>query len=198
VQAKTEKTFGVWPFRSDPLTLELNLPQTGFVPGQTVPANVLIGNESKIRVHEVKVGLSMMITYYSDLSSGSKCERKSVAKLKADGVLRNSRKMYDFQLMIPSTPPSCFHLCRIIKIGYQIEVVAKVKGMHINGTLIMPVTICGVPISPSAVQHTPQSSGPEAPEQRALTLIEGEGAFAPAAPPYPWSEGSTLCKLSLF
>lgn len=192
VQAKTEKTFGVWPFRSDPLTLELNLPQTGFVPGQTVPANVLIGNESKIRVHEVKVGLSMMITYYSDLSSGSKCERKSVAKLKADGVLRNSRKMYDFQLMIPSTPPSCFHLCRIIKIGYQIEVVAKVKGMHINGTLIMPVTICGVPISPSAVQHTPQSSGPEAPEQRALTLIEGEGAFAPAAPPYPWSEGSTL------
>lgn len=60
MQAKTEKTFGVWPFRSDPLTLELNLPQTGFVPGQTVPANVLIGNESKIRVHEVKVGLSMM------------------------------------------------------------------------------------------------------------------------------------------
>ncbi|KMZ02059.1 arrestin domain-containing protein 2 [Drosophila simulans] len=192
VQAKTEKTFGVWPFRSDPLTLELNLPQTGFVPGQTVPVNVLIGNESKIRVHEVKVGLSMMITYYSDLSSGSKCERKSVAKLKADGVLRNSRKMYDFQLMIPSTPPSCFHLCRIIKIGYQIEVVAKVKGMHINGTLIMPVTICGVPISPPAVQYTPQSSGPVAPEQRALTLVEGEGAFAPAAPPYPWSEGSTL------
>ncbi|EDV48174.1 arrestin domain-containing protein 2 [Drosophila erecta] len=186
VQAKSEKTFGFWPFRSDPLTLELNLPQTGFVPGQTVPVNVLVGNESKLRVYEVKVALSMMITYHSDLGSGSKCERKSVTKLKADGVLRNSRKIYDFQLLIPSTPPSCFHLCRIIKIGYQIEVVAKVKGMHINGTLIMPVTICGVPISP------PQSSGPVLPEQRALTLIEGEGAAAPAAPPYPWLEGSTL------
>jgi len=132
VQARTEKTFGVWPFRSDPLTLELNLPQTGFVPGQTVPINVLVGNESKIKVYEVKVGLSMMITYYSDLSSGTNSERKSVAKLKADGVRRNSRRMYDFQLLIPSTPPSCLHLCRIIKIGYQIEVVAKVKGMHIN------------------------------------------------------------------
>ncbi|KRK03092.1 uncharacterized protein Dyak_GE25772, isoform B [Drosophila yakuba] len=192
VQAKTEKTFGVWPFKSDPLTLELNLPQTGFVPGQTVPVNVLVGNESKIRVYEVKVSLSMMITYYSDLSSGSNCERKSVTKLKADGVLRNSRKAYDFQLLIPSTPPSCFHLCRIIKIGYQIEVVAKVKGMHINGTLILPVTICGVPISPPMVQYTPQSSGPVVPEQRGLTLIGAEGAYAPAAPPYPWLEGSTL------
>ncbi|XP_016992573.3 arrestin domain-containing protein 2 [Drosophila takahashii] len=192
VQARTEKTFGVWPFKSDPLTLELNLPQTGFVPGQTVPVNVLVGNESKIRVYEVKVGLSMMITYYSDLSSGTNSERKSVAKLKADGVMRNSRKMYDFQLLIPSTPPSCFQLCRIIKIGYQIEVVAKVKGMHINGTLVMPVTICGVPIAPQMVQYIPENSGPPVPEQRALTLVEGDGACAPAAPPYPWSDGSTL------
>ncbi|XP_037729404.1 arrestin domain-containing protein 2 [Drosophila subpulchrella] len=192
VQARTEKTFGVWPFRSDPLTLELNLPQTGFVPGQTVPINVLVGNESKIKVYEVKVGLAMMITYYSDLSSGTNSERKSVAKLKADGVMRNSRKMYDFQLLIPSTPPSCLHLCRIIKIGYQIEVVAKVKGMHINGTLIMPVTICGVPIAPPMVQYIPDSSAPPLPEQRALTFVEGESAFAPAAPPYPWAEGSTL------
>ncbi|KAI8044585.1 hypothetical protein M5D96_000755 [Drosophila gunungcola] len=186
VQARTEKTFGVWPFRSDPLTLELNLPQTGFVPGQTVPVNVLVGNESKIRVYEVKVALAMMITYYSDLSSGVNSERKSVAKLKADGVMRNSRKMYDFQLPIPSTPPSCFHLCRIIKIGYQIEVVAKVKGMHVNGTLVLPVTICGVPIAPPMGQYIPDSST----DQSTLTLIEGEGACAPAAPPYPWSEGS--------
>ncbi|XP_016970859.2 arrestin domain-containing protein 2 [Drosophila rhopaloa] len=190
VQARTEKTFGVWPFRSDPLTLELNLPQTGFVPGQTVPVNVLVGNESKIRVHEVKVGLAMMITYYSDLSSGTNSERKSVAKLKADGVMRNSRKMYDFQLLIPPTPPSCFHLCRIIKVGYQIEVVAKVKGMHINGTLVMPVTICGVPIAPQMVHYTPYSSGPQAADQRSLALLEDEGACAPADPPYPWSEGS--------
>ncbi|XP_017081827.1 LOW QUALITY PROTEIN: arrestin domain-containing protein 2 [Drosophila eugracilis] len=192
VQARTEKTFGVWPFRSDPLTLELNLPQTGFVPGQTVPVNVLVGNESKIRVYEVKVGLSMMITYHCDRSSETNNERKSVAKLKADGVMRNSRKMYDFQLLIPSTPPSCFNLCRIIKIGYQIEVVAKVKGMHINGTLIMPVTICGVPISPQMVQYIPDSSTPIVPVERALTLVEGEGACAPAAPPYPWSDDCTL------
>ncbi|XP_016954394.1 arrestin domain-containing protein 2 [Drosophila biarmipes] len=192
VQARTEKTFGVWPFRSDPLTLELNLPQTGFVPGQTVPVNVLVGNESKIRVHEVKVGLAMMITYYSDRRSDTNNERKSVAKLKADGVMRNSRKMYDFQLLIPSTPPSSFRLCRIIEIGYQIEVVAKVKGMHINGTLVLPVTICGVPIAPQMVQYVPDCSAPPIPEQRALSVVEGDGACAPAAPPYPWAEGSSL------
>ncbi|XP_017053003.1 arrestin domain-containing protein 2 [Drosophila ficusphila] len=188
VQAKTEKTFGVWPFRSDPLTIELNLPQTGFVPGQTVPVNVVVGNESKIKVHEVKVALSMMITYYSDLSSGTNSERKSVAKLKADGVMRNSKKMYDFQLLVPSTPPSCFHLCRIIKIGYQIEVVAKVKGMHINGTLILPVTICGVPITRPTVPYVPQGSGVGV--EVAYTSLEG--ASAPSASEYPWLEGTNL------
>ncbi|XP_017035528.1 arrestin domain-containing protein 2 [Drosophila kikkawai] len=193
VQARSEKTFGVWPFRSSPLSLELTLPQTGFVPGQTVPLKVLVGNDSSIRVHEMKVGLAMMITYYSDLSSGTNAERISVAKLKADGVMRNSRKMYDFQLLIPSTPPTSMHLCRIIKIGYQIEVVAKVKGMHINGTLVMPVTICGVPIMPPMVHYVPEGSGAAgAPSDGALTLLEGEGAWGPAAPPYPWSEDATL------
>ncbi|KAH8280915.1 hypothetical protein KR054_004488 [Drosophila jambulina] len=193
VQARSEKTFGVWPFRSSPLSLELTLPQTGFVPGQTVPLKVLVGNESSIRVHEMKVGLAMMITYISDLSSGTNSERISVAKLKADGVMRNSRKMYEFQLIIPSTPPTSMHLCRIIKIGYNIEVVAKVKGMHINGTLVMPVTICGVPISPPTVQYVPEGSAAQrASNESALTLFEGDGACAPAAPPYPWSENSTL------
>ncbi|KAH8242596.1 hypothetical protein KR032_000433 [Drosophila birchii] len=193
VQVRSEKTFGVWPFRSSPLSLDLTLPQTGFVPGQTVPLKVLVGNESRIRVHEMKVGLAMMITYYSDLSSGTNAERISVSKLKADGVMRNSQRMYEFQLQIPSTPPTSMHLCRIIKIGYQIEVVAKVKGMHINGTLVMPVTICGVPISPPMMQYVPEGSGAQGGlNEGALSLFEGEVASAPAAPPYPWSENSTL------
>ncbi|XP_020813961.1 arrestin domain-containing protein 2 [Drosophila serrata] len=194
VQVRSEKTFGVWPFKSSPLNLELTLPQTGFVPGQTVPLKVFVGNESRIRVHEMKVGLAMMITYYSDLSSGTNSERISVAKLKADGVMRNSQKMYEFQLLIPSTPPTSMHLCRIIKIGYQIEVVAKVKGMHINGTLVMPVTICGVPIAPPMVHYVPEGSGASGGStEGVLTLFDGEAASAaPAAPPYPWSENSTF------
>ncbi|XP_017104237.2 arrestin domain-containing protein 2 [Drosophila bipectinata] len=193
VMAKSEKTFGVWPFRSDPLSLELTLPQNGFVPGQVVPVRVLVGNESKIKVHELKVSLAMMITYYSDLSSGTNSERWSVVKMKSDGVMRNSRRLYDFQLLVPSTPPTCYDLCRIIKIGYQIEVVAKVKGMHINGTLVMPVTICGVPITPQMPQNLPVTpTAPQAPDERALVLLENEGACAPAAPAYPWAEDGSM------
>ncbi|KAH8304948.1 hypothetical protein KR018_011664 [Drosophila ironensis] len=194
VMAKTEKTFGVWPFRSDPLSLELTLPQNGFLPGQLVPLKVLVGNESNIRVHELKVSLAMMVTYHSDLSQRTKFERFSVTKMKSEGVLRNTRRLYEFPLLVPSTPPTCFSLCRIIKIAYQIEVVAKVKGMHINGTLTLPVTICGVPI-PAQIplqMSLPNPSAPQDPKESALVLLEGEAACAPAAPPYPWPEESSM------
>lgn len=193
VMAKSEKTFGVWPFRSEPLSLELTLPQNGFVPGQLVPLTVLVGNDSNIKVTELKVSLAMMVTYYCDSKMDTNSERCSLVKMKSDGVMRNSRRLYDFQLLVPSTPPTCYDLCRIIKIGYQIEVVAKVKGMHINGTLVMPVTICGVPITPQMPQNLPVTpTAPQAPDERALVLLENEGACAPAAPAYPWPEDGSM------
>ncbi|XP_003736880.2 arrestin domain-containing protein 17 [Drosophila pseudoobscura] len=202
VQAKSEKTFGFWPFKSDPLSLELMLPQSIFVPGQTVPLCVLVGNESSIKVHELKVSLAMIVTYYSDLSSGQNMERFSVVKMKADGVLRNSRKQFEFQLQVPSTPPTCFHLCRIIKISYQIEVVAKVKGMHVNATLNVPVTICGAPLSAQIRQTLQQEKvdedKPLVPDPAALTLIPSdgqqfvEGGAGPTAPDSPWEDDPSI------
>ncbi|KAH8369097.1 hypothetical protein KR009_000918 [Drosophila setifemur] len=186
VTLKSEKTFGVWPFRSDPLSLELTLPVNGFLPGQSVPLKVLVGNDSNIKVHEVKVGLAMMVTYYCDMGPGQNLERLPVVKMKSEGVLRNSRKLYDFQLLVPPTPPSSFGLCRIIKIGYQVEVVAKVKGMHINATLVVPVTICGVPIMPQTL------GAPQAPDY-GLVLVDKNGATAPVAPPeHSWPEHTSL------
>ncbi|XP_022222730.2 arrestin domain-containing protein 2 [Drosophila obscura] len=201
VQAKSEKTFGFWPFKSDPLSLVLTLPQTIFVPGQTVPLSVLVANDSNIKVQELKVSLAMIVTYYSDLSAGHNMERFSVVKMKADGVLRNTRKQFEFQLQVPSTPPTCFHLCRIIKIAYQMEVVAKVKGMHVNATLNVPVTICGVPLSAQVRQtlpQEPQEHKPLVPDPGALTLTPSdcqecvEGAAGPTAPDSPWADDPSI------
>ncbi|BFF89512.1 arrestin domain-containing protein 17 [Drosophila madeirensis] len=202
VQAKSAKTFGFWPFKSDPLSLELTLPQSIFYPGQMVPLSLLVGNDSNIKVQELKVSLAMIVTYFSDLGCGSNMERFSVVKMRSDGVLRNTRKQFEFQLQVPSTPATCFHLCRIIKIAYQIEVVAKVKGMHVNATLYVPVTICGAPQSAHARQALTQEKEDEekplVPDPGALTLIPSdcqervEGAAGPSAPVSPWEEDPSI------
>jgi len=63
--SETSKTYCCWPCRSDPLALQLTVPQTGFVPGQSIPLTVLITNDSHIPVEQLLMSFVMLVTYHS-------------------------------------------------------------------------------------------------------------------------------------
>ncbi|TDG47977.1 hypothetical protein AWZ03_005595 [Drosophila navojoa] len=196
-QSEDQRTYNCWPCRSEPLRLHLSLPQRGFVPGQTIPVAVLITNDSHIGVEQIEASLVMMVLYYSQHSVDTITERFVVSKKQGEGVTRNSKKQYIFELPVPATPPTCFDLCRIIQIAYQVVVETKVKGWHINERVHLPVTIGNVPLNKQLTQQ-PRSIPVEVEvvaqqlDEKALVLVDDAAAAAMPAPVNPWAADATI------
>ncbi|XP_034485851.1 arrestin domain-containing protein 2 [Drosophila innubila] len=195
--SEDQKTYNCWPCRSAPLRLHLSLPQRGYVPGQTMPVTVLVTNDSHIRVEEIKATLVMMVLYYSQCSVETISERLVVSKKKGEGVTRNCKKQFTFDLHVPATPPTCFDLCRIIQIAYQVEVETKVKGWHINERVHMPVTIGNVPLT-RQLQQQPRPLPVDVDvvsqqlNEKALVLLEDTQDEPPLTISYPWAVDDTI------
>ncbi|XP_022220373.2 arrestin domain-containing protein 2 [Drosophila obscura] len=195
-QVESQRTYCCFPCTSKPLSLRLSLPQGGFVPGQTMPMGVLVANDSHIQVEEITVRLAMVVIYYSrPPCPDTNKDRFVVAERTGEGVSKNSRKQFTFDLQVPATPPTCFNLCSIIQIGYQVEAEVKVKGCHSGQSVHMPVTIGSVPLT-KQLQKQPRTweGDPLPPEvdAKALILLEEEAVDAAACPPSPWAADPSI------
>ncbi|XP_060647898.1 arrestin domain-containing protein 3-like [Drosophila nasuta] len=196
--SEDQKTYNCWPCRSEPLRLHLSLPQRGYVPGQTMPVTLLVTNDSHVRLEEIKASLVMMVLYYSQCSVETISERFVVSNKQGEGVTKNSKKEFTFDLHVPATPPTCFDLCRIIQIAYQVEVETKAKGWHINERVHMPVTIGNVPLTRQLVQQQPRPLSVEVEvvaqqlNEKALVLLEDPDSQPPLATPNPWAVDDTI------
>ncbi|XP_065357341.1 arrestin domain-containing protein 17-like isoform X2 [Calliphora vicina] len=148
VNTDITKVFCCGPFKSDPLQLHVQLPQTGYVPGQLIPVSILVTNDTKARINEICVRLVMVVNLFSTHPlHKSKSETRTVSKLIGDPVLRHCKKHFNYLLPIPATPPTCYTLCSIIQIAYRVEVEAKMQGMMFTNQCIhTPVTIGNVPL----------------------------------------------------
>ncbi|XP_034665283.1 arrestin domain-containing protein 2 [Drosophila subobscura] len=195
-QVESQRTYCCIPCTSKPLSLRLSLPQGGFVPGQTIPMGVLVSNDSHIQIEEITVRLAMVVIYYSrPPCADTNKDRFVVAEKTGEGVSKNSRKQFTFDLQVPATPPTCFNLCSIIQIGYQVEAEVKVKGCHSGQSVHMPVTIGSVPLT-KQLQKQPRTweGDPLPPEvdAKALILLQEEAVDAAACPPSPWAADPSI------
>ncbi|XP_017487025.1 PREDICTED: arrestin domain-containing protein 17-like [Rhagoletis zephyria] len=220
---EAQKIFCCGPFKTQPLDVNVSLPQAGYVPGQTMPVSVHISNESNIKIEELKVELVMLVCYYSQTPrTATRSERIVVTKVKGDGVPVHCKKQFNYPLVVPATPPTCFNLCRILQIAYQVEVEAKMKGWHANQVICVPVTIGNVPLM-SVIQKQPtaceafSSNNPDetaaavaalstdmvdAEDSKkgmvAVNQLKGEGeleissAIMTSAPPSPWAADDSI------
>ncbi|XP_033167103.1 arrestin domain-containing protein 17 [Drosophila mauritiana] len=189
--SETSKTYCCWPCKSDPLALQLTVPQTGFVPGQNVPLSVLVTNDSHIPVEQLLISFVMLVTYHSKPPSmpNTTSERLVVNTFNGDAVQRNCKKLFSYEIRVPATPPTCFNLCGIIQIAYQVEVEAKVKGCHNNETVTIPVTIGSVPLA----QHVPIQPRGLVPQLNVNELAVEKVATAPAPnSSSPWAVDESI------
>ncbi|XP_016953776.1 arrestin domain-containing protein 2 [Drosophila biarmipes] len=195
-QVESQRTFYCFPCRSSPLSMRLSLPQGGYVPGQTVPVEVMVTNDSGVAVEEITVKLAMVVIYYSQpLCADTNKDRFVMVQKTGEGVPTKCHKQLTFDLRVPATPPTCFNLCSIIQIGYQVEAEARVKGCHGGQSLHIPVTIGSVPLT-RKLQKEPKTWGedvlPQQLDAKALVLIESEQAGEPPGPPTPWSADPSI------
>ncbi|XP_049543011.1 arrestin domain-containing protein 17-like [Anopheles darlingi] len=139
------KHFSCGPCRSDPLTINVLLPMTGYVPGQFILTTVDISNRSNKCIAEVKLKLRRKVLYRSKSPyEQTKVVRCTLAKFQCSGVDSKSSAGYERRFLVPPEPPT--RSDTIIRLEYYVEVVAKVLGMASSPRVRIPITIGTIPL----------------------------------------------------
>ena len=155
--------------------MELKIPQAGYVPGQSIPVQALIINNSNIAVSEVRFALIMIVRYVSQNPTHYNLQRISVSKTQSDGVLRNCTRSLRDLIHVPATPPTCLHACGVIQIRYQVEMEVIMKSFQKTQTITIPVIIGNIPLANNTtgldvIQQQPSGAGTGNVRERPIDL----------------------------
>lgn len=150
-QMEYMRSFCCWPCRSGPLSMVATLPQSGFVPGQTVPVSVSIVNASNVTIDYVRFTLRKTIAYHSQAPSfKTKLEVETIQEQRVGGVAALANAEYAARLVVPPVPASNGGQCRVIDVSYEVKVEAKTSGPHQSPFVLVPVTIGTRPLTENA------------------------------------------------
>lgn len=161
-QGEVIHTFCCGPCKSPPMSIKVSLPQSGYVPGQTVALVADISNQSRIKVEMVKFILQQVIHYHSSTPHNKTLEE--VNDICQQIILTTDDKelnQLQQNLVIPAVPPTISKLSRVININYELKVEVKVRGAHVNPVVRIPLTIGTYPLvnyQPISVQGVTEPS----------------------------------------
>ncbi|XP_046677845.1 arrestin domain-containing protein 17-like isoform X1 [Homalodisca vitripennis] len=159
VKLELEKYFCCCWCKSGPLAVVINMPYSGFVPGQNIPVTLEVDNASNVRVDNVIVKLEKVLKWKAREPKNKEREDKvEIVKLTLDAVEPNGSQCYTQQLAVPVMPPCNLDQCSIINCSYTLQVTAAVSGCHSNLYGEVPIFLGTVP-----VYQTPTAASPAAP-----------------------------------
>lgn len=175
------KSFCCWPCRTGPLSLTASIPQTGYVPGQSIIIQAQVINLSGSNVEQMKFELRQHIDYHSQTPTRStKEELRSILTKRSAGVQQNNEERYEINLPIPSLPPTNMNSCRIIFISYDIKIEAKLSGFTNNPFVEIPITIGNVPLQ--SIRHAYENVAFNTTSDDSVTQIQPRIYEIPSAP----------------
>uniref|UniRef100_A0A182UDS5 Arrestin_C domain-containing protein n=1 Tax=Anopheles melas TaxID=34690 RepID=A0A182UDS5_9DIPT len=113
---------------AEPLSINVMLPMTGYVPGQFILVTVDISNRSNKCIAEVKLKLRRQVRYSSQTPYKQvRTVYNTLAKFQCSGVDAKGSAGYERRFLVPPEPPT--RSDTIIRLEYFVEVTAKVPGM---------------------------------------------------------------------
>lgn len=151
------------------LDLQVQLPVSGYVPGQTINTWCSYNNcSSSVQITKICVKLMRLVSFYSSApSSKIKHESNEIKSTTYSGPFSNSgQSMMD--ILVPPLPPSSLQFCNIIDLKYTLTVVVHVSGLHQkivkNYEILIGTTPLYFPIQQEApAMPMPSASAPSAP-----------------------------------
>lgn len=129
------------------MILTVNIPKSGFVPGETVDVNGSVSNASSAKPEEVRIMLRQIIHYHSQ-TPHAKTKEEIIDLVEKRSPADPRMEMIKFQdmLILPPLPPSLTTSCRVVNISYEVYVEVKIRGVYLNPHLRIPITIGTYPL----------------------------------------------------
>ncbi|XP_067638791.1 arrestin domain-containing protein 17 [Eurosta solidaginis] len=126
--------------------LKVYIQQAGYVPGQYVLVSVNINNQSSVDCKRLIIMLNLRATYTSDTPVHTVSEKICLGKKIGGHVPKYTRKSFTETVRIPATAPTCEHISRVVRISYELCVVAAMNSLMRNPKVLLPITVGNVPL----------------------------------------------------
>lgn len=150
--------------------MEVTIPKTGYVPGESIPVQINIQNESSARVKEICIKLALKVHCKLRYSKRSTEEKISLTKVKTNNRKESSFNIHEI-ISIPATPPTLTDLCKIIQLTYSVRVEVKLVGAHTSQEIKLPIVIGVIPLGIDPLEHDSGSPPPSYEEPTYMTPV---------------------------
>lgn len=142
--------------------ISASIPISGFVAGQNVNVIAEVNNQTNVEIVYLKISLKRIIDYHSTTPYKKvKREVRTEREMRCVGVPKQELKKFDENFKIPAVPPTNVNSCTVIQVCYELQIKAKVSGIHKSPVLKFPITIGTIPLF--NFQPTLQTQMPSAP-----------------------------------
>ncbi|GJQ78381.1 hypothetical protein Trydic_g22207 [Trypoxylus dichotomus] len=168
--------------RSGPITVEVNIPKTGFANGEAIHIRADVENLSNVNITMVECKVTQRVTYHSEYPrSHIKEVETPLCNKRLDGVPAHSVKAYDEKLKIPDEPVVNFTNCSLFNVEHNFKIKLYIDGCHTDSRAKMPITLGSIPIKFE--------------ESLSVSIFDGLGT------PYPYEteqQSSTLSQTGIY
>jgi hypothetical protein len=144
-------------FSSKPMLIKVQLPRSGFVPGEEIPVSICVANRSHVHIKAVKIKLIRVAEYNAYEYQKSEERTLQVRKIICLNML--SPVHLEENILVPlDTLPSSGPSRRTIILKYEVKVTVEARGLHLEPIVIVPITIGTVPFANCSTPSEPVTS----------------------------------------
>ncbi|KZC10819.1 Arrestin domain-containing protein 2 [Dufourea novaeangliae] len=104
--------------QTEPLSISMCLPVHGYVPGQTIPIQIILTNPATVVVKKIRIIFKKVVTYHS--TEKSRKHKEIVVEI--EQPLNRESNTHDVTFDVPAVPPTGMIHCNIIDVLYTLKV----------------------------------------------------------------------------
>ncbi|XP_046678779.1 arrestin domain-containing protein 3-like [Homalodisca vitripennis] len=183
VKQEVEKTFCCLWCRSGPLTMVLNLPYAGYVPGQNIPVILEVDNASDVDVENIVIKLQKILECKANVPEHrTKTDYENLVELSLGRVNARDSKTFTQQFSVPVVPVFNLQRCSIITCDYVFMVIAETGSCHSDLTDEVPVFLGTVPVYQAGGAPPPVDSSVPLQQSYNPTMPMTQPPFNPSMP----------------
>ncbi|CAK1580795.1 unnamed protein product [Parnassius mnemosyne] len=129
MQFDIEDTYCCWCMRYGSSETVVNLPVSGYCPGQVIPIEVNCSNHGKVKI-DIILSIKRKITFRATVNPGTRHETETIVEMKKGPVPGGASRSWIVDMEVPAIDVYNLGSCQYIDINYKFKVTVTPKGCH--------------------------------------------------------------------
>ncbi|XP_053611510.1 arrestin domain-containing protein 17-like [Plodia interpunctella] len=156
INIKMEDSYCCWCVNAGSSETLLELPSSGYCPGQVIPVAVQCINRSTEEI-DIKVALKKEITFTARSAPGTKHEKSKILEEKRGPVPPHLTKSWTIELVVPEMDVHNLRNCSFISVEYELKITVSPDGCHDDNEDSCNLIFGSIPLGGTQIIQNPHT-----------------------------------------